>query len=217
MRRNRTSPLSPSIKSSWHYPPRWPRALAVLRLITKSNLLGTGISLGFVPPGTSGASPSGRRADQAALGHDDLLTILPLDALHPAKAGKPAVVGDLKEVAVAIFDERMAAPHTVEDPIRQDLCFSRSRRTVRDSARDLSGRSHHFLSFLFEPIDGLSDTSKLHIWLGLRALDPVEAIGQRGELLIGVARRPLRRNVLSADNAAGSALGACAFDAATLE
>src|SRR6516165_4937881 len=147
MRRNRTSPLSPSIKSSWHYPPRWPRALAVLRLITKSNLLGTGISLGFVPPGTSGASPSGRRADQAALGHDDLLTILPLDALHPAKAGKPAVVGDLKEVAVAIFDERMAAPHTVEDPIRQDLCFSRSRRTVRDSARDLSGRSHHFLSF----------------------------------------------------------------------
>jgi hypothetical protein len=29
------------------------------------------------------------------------LTILPLDALHPAKAGKPAVVGDLEEVAVA--------------------------------------------------------------------------------------------------------------------
>src|SRR6516165_4937880 len=44
-----------------------------------------------------------------------------------------------------------------------------------------------FLSFLLEPIDGLSDTSKLHIWLGLRALDPVEAIGQRGELTIGVA------------------------------
>jgi hypothetical protein len=50
-----------------------------------------------------------------------------------------------------------------------------------------SDRSHRALSLLFEPIDGLSDTSKLHIWLGPRALDPVETISQRGELMIGVA------------------------------
>jgi len=50
-----------------------------------------------------------------------------------------------------------------------------------------SDRSHRALSLLLEPIDGLSDTSKLHIWLGPRALDPVETIGQRGELMIGVA------------------------------
>jgi hypothetical protein len=35
------------------------------------------------------------------------LTVLPLDALHPAKAGKRAVAGNLEEVAVAIFDERI--------------------------------------------------------------------------------------------------------------
>jgi hypothetical protein len=39
-------------------------------------------------------------------------------------------------------------------------------------------RSHHPLSFLLEPIDGFSDTSKLRIWFGLRALEAIEAIGQ---------------------------------------
>ena len=141
-------------------------------------------------------SLSGRRGDQAARGHDDPLTILPLDALHPAKAGKRAVVGDLEKVAVAIFDERMATPHAAEDPIRQNLCFSRSGGTVRNRARNLrgrggpcSGRSNRALSLLFEPIDGLGDTSKLQIWLDLHALDPVEAIGQRGELIVGVPSR----------------------------
>src|SRR5215472_18375423 len=125
-------------------------------------------------------SLSGRRGDQTARGHDDPLTILPLDALHPAKAGKRAVVGDLEEVALTIFDKCMAAPYAVEDPIRQDLCLSPS-RGVRNCACDLGSRA---LSLLLEPIHGLSDTSKLHIWLGLRALDPVETIGQRGELMI---------------------------------
>jgi hypothetical protein len=126
------------------------------------------------------------------------LTVLPLDALHPAKAGKRAVAGNLEEVAVAIFDERMPAAHAVEDPIRQDLCFSWSRRTVRNCARGLrrggnrrDGRSHHPLSFLLEPIDGFSDTSKLRIWVGLRALDAIEAIGQPSKLIIGVASRAL--------------------------
>jgi hypothetical protein len=139
---------------------------------------------------------SGRGRDQAARGHDDPLTIMPLDALHPTDAGKRAVVGDLEEVAVAIFDERMAAAHAVEDPIRQDLCFSRSRGTARNCAGDLSGpggrcsgRSQRALSLFLEPIQGLGDTSELHIWLGLRAFDPVEAIGQRGELIIGVPSR----------------------------
>src|SRR6516225_9107729 len=134
-------------------------------------------------------SLSERRGDQAARGHDDPLTILPLDALHPAKAGKRAVVGDLEEVALAIFDECMAAPHAVEDPIRQNFCLSRSRATVWNRACDLRGRSHRAPSLLLEPIDGLSDTSKLHIWLGLRALNPVETIGQRGELIVGVSSR----------------------------
>src|SRR5207244_1182369 len=117
-----------------------------------------------------------------------------LDALHTANAGKRAVVGDLEEVAAAIFDECMPAAHTVEDPIRQNLCFSRG--TVRNCARDLrsrggrcSGRSQRALSLPLEPIDSLSDTSKFRIWLGLSALDPVKATGQRGELIIGVPSR----------------------------
>src|SRR5262249_30902311 len=95
-------------------------------------------------------SSSRRRRDQAARGHDNPLTILPLDALHPANTGKRAVVGDLEEVALAIFNKCMAAPHAVEDPIRQDLCLSPS-RGVRNCACDLgsrSGRSHRALSLL---------------------------------------------------------------------
>ena len=42
-----------------------------------------------------------------------------------------------------------------------------------------------FLSFW--RIDGFSDTSKLRIWFGLRALDAIEAIGQPGKLIIGAA------------------------------
>jgi hypothetical protein len=52
------------------------------------------------------------------------LTVLPLNALHPAKAGKRAVAGNLEEVALAIFDECMPAAYAMEDPIRQDLSFS---------------------------------------------------------------------------------------------
>src|SRR5262245_44462886 len=143
-------------------------------------------------------APSGSRGDEATRGHDDPLTVLPFDALHPAKAGKRAVAGNLEEVAVAIFDERMPAAYAKEDPIRQDFCFSWSRWTVRNCARGLrgggsrcSGRSQHALSFLLEPIDGFGDTSKLRIWFGLRALDAVEAIGQPGKLIIGAASRAL--------------------------
>jgi hypothetical protein len=81
----------------------------------------------------------------------------------------------------------------MKDPIWQDLRFSRSRRTVRNRGGGLrarcsqSGRSNHALSFFLGPIDGFSDTSKLRIWLRLRALDAIEAIGQLGELIIGVA------------------------------
>jgi hypothetical protein len=92
----------------------------------------------------------------------------------------------------------MPAAYAVEDPIRQDLCFSLNRRTVRNGARGLrargsrrSGRSHHALSLLLEPIDGFSDTSNLRIWVGLRALNVVETIRQPGKLIIGVASRAL--------------------------
>jgi hypothetical protein len=147
--------------------------------------------------GTSRAeSPSGRRRDEAARDHDDPLTVLLLDRLHPAKAGKHAIAGDLEEVAVPIFDKRIAAAaHAVEDPIREDLCFSQSRWTVENCAgsfRDLGSRCRrrsHALSLLLQPIDGFSDTSKLHIWLSLRTLDAIEAIGQPGELIIDVAGR----------------------------
>ena len=79
--------------------------------------------------------PKRSRSPSGPPGQDDPLTVLPLDALHPTNARKHAVVGDLEEVAVVIFD------------------FSRSRRTVRNCARDLrgggsrcSGRSRYVLS-----------------------------------------------------------------------
>jgi hypothetical protein len=97
-----------------------------------------------------------------------------------------------------VLDECTPAAHAVEDPIRQDLCFSWSRWTVRNCSRGLRGggsrcdsRSHHPLSFLLEPIDGFSDTSKLRIWVSLSALDAIEAISQPGKLIIGVASRAL--------------------------
>jgi len=49
--------------------------------------------------------------------------------------------------------------------------------------------SHHALPLLLKSIDGFNDMSELRIRLGLRTLDPVEALSQPGELIIEVASR----------------------------
>jgi len=49
------------------------------------------------------------------------MTILPLDRLHPSKTRNRAAAGDLENVAVAIFDQRIAPAHGAKDPIRHDL------------------------------------------------------------------------------------------------
>jgi hypothetical protein len=66
------------------------------------------------------SSRSARRRDEPPRGHDDPMTILPLDRLHPSKPRNRAAAGDLENVAVAIFDQRTAPAH-VQDPIRHDL------------------------------------------------------------------------------------------------
>ena len=58
------------------------------------------------------------RGDQSARSHDDPLTVLPLDPLHPAKTGKGAVAGNLEDIAVVILDERMPAAMVVSRVFR---------------------------------------------------------------------------------------------------
>jgi hypothetical protein len=77
-------------------------------------------------------------------------------------------LGAIAESAARLLDVAGAEISRVEGDGLNCACDLRGR------GGRCSDRSYRARSLLLEPIDGLSDTSKLHIWLGPRALDPVE-------------------------------------------